>query len=122
MKQPVRLTIAGEDYEDISTVLLEYIDLLKKEVKTPAAKAKAKRIFRSLARAKKRPVMKATYIQQMRKDKNGEDELCYLGILEADGNYVPIIGAKQRDSSLTAKRDAFAALRRVEANLDREWA
>lgn len=121
MKMPVRLTIAGEDYEKISVALLTYIKVLK-ETKKPKDKALAKRIARYLARAKKRPVITADYIQQMRTDKNGEDELCYLGVLMVDGEFVPLGDAKQRDSHLTAKRDACAALRGVQANLDKEWA
>jgi hypothetical protein len=117
MKQPVRITFTGEDYAFVSTALLTLVDILKKEGKKPAAK----RIVRALARAKKRPVVEADFIQQMRSDEYGE-VLCYLGVLMVDGNIVPISGAKQRDSRLTAKRDACAALRRLKINLDKEWA
>ncbi len=121
MKQPVRITIEGGDYEEISKVLLDYVGFLKTKIKTPNARALGKRIVRYLARAKKKPTISASYIQQMRKDKNGEDDLCYLGVLLVDKEIVPISGLQQRNSSATAIKDAQAAGRRVKMRLDREW-
>jgi hypothetical protein len=118
-QQPVRLTMRGEDFLAIKMVLLNHAAMLRLGKKDTDL---SKRIQRYLARAKTRPVIKADHIQQMRKDKNGEDELCYLGCLSVDGEFVPISDAKQRNARSTAIKDANNARRRLEANLDKEWA